>query len=118
MNVMDNEFTRLVEQYMLMDKKTLAELLALKEMTSRQDMPVIPSYPATPSVPWPWPWYPENPWNPWWPQVWYTTTSNGKEYENWNPPKREGEFKCELNRHDVVENTRSDDFIDRLKNMS
>ena len=110
---MDNEFARLVEQYMLMDKKTLAELLALKEMTNRQDTPVIPSYPTTPSRPWPWPWYPETPWNPWWPQVWYTTTSNGKEYENFSTRK------AELNRRDVVEPSNTDDFLnDRFNGLS
>ena len=72
---------------MLMDKKTLAELLALKELANRVDTPVIPSYPTIPSIPatpWPyWPWYPTPGDTPWWPQVWYTTTN-----------------KCEINKHD------------------
>ena len=117
---MVEDFNKLVEQYMLFDKKTLAELLAMKELAGRLDVPVIPSYPQTPQMPHypPYPWWPGIGDYPWWPQVWYTTTSNGKEYENWTPHKKEGEFKCELNRHDVVEKTRSDDFIDRFKNMS
>lgn len=96
---MDNEFNRLVEQYMLMDKMTLAQLLAFKELANRQDIPVIPTYPTYPSIPTPsYPW----PWNvPWWPQIWYTTTSNGKEYENFTPQK------CELNRQDVIEDTKT-----------
>ena len=113
---MIEDFNTLVEQYMLLDKKTLAELLALKELAGRVDTPVVPTYPR-PVYP-PYPWWPGIGDYPWWPQVWYTTTSNGKEYEQWNSPQREGEFRCELNRHDVVENTRSDDFIDRLRNMS
>ena len=103
-----NEFSRLVEQYMLLDKKTLAELLALKELAGRLDVPVVPSYPPTP-VPIPsnpYPWWPNvpgdyPPYTPWWPQVWYTTkTTDGKEYENWTPSSQ-----CELNRKDVVEDT-------------
>lgn len=100
---MDNEFSRLVEQYMLMDKKTLAQLLALKELANRQDVPVIPTYPTVPSIPWPYPVWPNTPGDyPWWPQIWYTTkTTDGGDYQNWTPNK------CELNRQDVVENTKS-----------
>lgn len=110
-DAMNEDFNKLVEQYMMFDKKTLAELLAMKELANRMDIPTIPSYPSVPypSNPYPnWPWYPGPGDYPWWPQVWYTTkTSDGKEYENWNPPKREGEFKCELNRHDVIRETDS-----------
>ena len=100
---MDNEFNKLVEQFMLMDKMTLAQLLAFKELANRQDVPVIPTYPAVPSIPWPCPnpWWPNTPGDgPWWPQFWYTNTSNGKEYENYT-------FK----RDDVVEDTNTDDYI-------
>ncbi len=103
---MDNEFSRLVEQYMLMDKKTLAQLLALKELENRQDIPVIPTYPTVPSIPWPCPnpWWPNTPGDgPWWPRIWYTNTSNGKEYENFS--------QAGLNRQDVVENTKSNPDI-------
>lgn len=97
---MDNEFNRLVEQYMLMDKMTLAQLLAFKELANRQDIPVIPTYPTVPSIPWPYPVWPNTPCDwPWWPRIWYTNTSNGKEYENFS--------QAELNRQDVVENTKS-----------
>ena len=46
---MCEDFNKLVEQYMLLDKKTLAELLALKELGGRLDIPVIPTYPTPPS---------------------------------------------------------------------
>ena len=129
-----NEFNRLVEQYMLMDKKTLAELLALKELAGRLDVPVVPNYPPAPQ-PIPvnpyYPWYPGIGDYPWWPQVWYTTkTTDGKEYENWTPSSQ-----CELNRHDVVESTltgdrlassahhvrskeENEDFMKRFKNFN
>lgn len=81
-----NDFNSLVEQYMLLDKKTLAELLALKELAGKIDIPVVPNYPQYPQYP-PYPTYPFIPPGigdyPWWPQVWYTNTSNGKEYENY-----------------------------------
>ena len=103
-----NEFNRLVEQYMLLDKKTLAELLAMKELAGRLDIPVVPSYPNTPMPPY----HPYNPWwpgigdYPWWPQVWYTTkTTDGKEYENFTPSSQ-----CELNRGDVVEGTTTNQY--------
>ena len=103
-----NEFNRLVEQYMLMDKKTLAELLALKELAGRLDVPVVPNYPPAPQ-PIPvnpyYPWYPGIGDYPWWPQVWYTTkTTDGHEYENYTP-----NTQCELNRHDVIHQTLSSD---------
>ena len=129
-----NEFNSLVEKYMLMDKKTLAELLAMKELAGRLDVPVVPSYPPSPQPipvnPYPsWPWYPGIGDYPWWPQVWYTTkTTDGKEYENWTPSSQ-----CELNRHDVVQDTvtnglmasahhertpkENKEWINRLKNM-
>lgn len=100
---MNEDFNKLVEQFMLMDKKTLAELLALKELANRQDTPVTPSYPWPFNWPWPWPWHPGIGDTPWWPQIWYTSTSNGKEYENFS--------QAELNRQDVVENTKSNPDI-------
>ena len=116
---MVEDFNKLVEQYMMMDKKTLAELLAMKELAGRLDVPVIPQYPQTPSIPvnpypW-WPWYPSTPGDgPWWPQVWYTSkTTDGSEYKNWTPRKTndvyEGnaQYKCELNRHDVINDTKT-----------
>ena len=98
-----NEFNKLVEQYMLLDKKTLAELLAMKELAGRLEVPVVPTYPPQPPQPInPYPWWPGIGDYPWWPQVWYTTkTTNGKEYEDFTPPIT----KCELNRSDVVEGT-------------
>lgn len=124
-----NEFNRLVEQYMLLDKKTLAELLAMKELAGRLDIPVVPSYPNTPIPPYP----PYNPWwpgigdYPWWPQVWYTTkTTDGKEYNDFTPTT-----KCDLNRHDLVEQTstnpnsqhirteeENNSFMDRIRQFS
>lgn len=47
------DFNSLVEKYMLLDKKTLAELLALKEF---QEQPQYPTYPTYPYVP------PQGPW--------------------------------------------------------
>lgn len=96
---MNEDFNKKVEQYMLFDKKTLAELLAMKEMCDKVDMPVIPSYPPMPITPYPWPWYPTPGDTPWWPQVWYTTTSNGKEYENFSSNK------AGLNRNDTIQDT-------------
>lgn len=107
---MNEDFNKMVEQFMLLDKKTLAELLALKEMAGRIDVPVVPSYPQyppPPTNPCPYPWWPGIGDYPWWPQVWYTTTSNGKEYENFS--------QAELNRQDVVENTKSNPDINVSK---
>lgn len=123
-----NDFNSLVEQYMLLDKKTLAELLALKEMAGRLDIPVVPSYPQyppPPTNPYPYPWYPGIGDYPWWPQVWYTTTSNGKDYENWTPRKNTNDFcagnaqyKCDC-RHDTVEDTRTQcDYADRIRDFN
>lgn len=85
---MDNEFSKLFEQYMLLDKKTLAELLALKELKERngenQPQPyVLPPYvPSYPYPSYPYPWDVPQP-TAWPPQVWYTTSAtNGKEYEH------------------------------------
>lgn len=47
------DFNSLVEKYMLLDKKTLAELLALKEF---QEQPQYPTYPIYPYLP------PQGPW--------------------------------------------------------
>ena len=120
-----NEFNTLVEQYMLLDKKTLAELLAMKELAGRLDVPVVPSYPPTPQPMYPpYPWYPGiGDYPPYWPQVWYTTkTTDGKEYQGWTP-RNENEFseknaQCQFNRHDVVIDTDTADFISKkLKNL-
>ena len=127
-----NEFNRLVEQYMLMDKKTLAELLALKELAGRLDVPVVPNYPPQPIPVNPYPWWPGPGDYPWWPQVWYTTrTTDGHEYENYTPNSQ-----CDLKRNDVVRQTLTSDniasqiahhertpkengeWIDRIKNMN
>ena len=45
-----NDFNSLVEKYMLLDKKTLAELLALKEFQEKSQYPTYPYVP--PQVPW------------------------------------------------------------------
>lgn len=48
-----NDFNSLVEKYMLLDKKTLAELLALKEFQEQPQYPTYPTYPYVPSQgPW------------------------------------------------------------------
>ena len=130
---MCEDFNKLVEQYMMFDKKTLAELLAMKELAGRLDVPVVPTYPPTPQPIYPpYPWYPGiGDFPPYWPQVWYTTkTTNGGEYENFTPMS-----KCDC-RHDVVEDTISygdvraasvnhirtdkeeEEWRDRLKNMN
>lgn len=52
-----NEFDNLVEKYMMCDKKTLAELLAMKELFEKLQVPQMPQYPSYPSIPTnPWPW--------------------------------------------------------------
>ena len=105
------EFSKLVEQDMLFDKKTLAELLALKELSGRLDVPVVPQYPPSPSVPWPYPYpvWPNDIPYPWWPQVWYTTTSNGEELKN-----------CSFKRDDVVRDTNTNDtsIYDKFNHLS
>ena len=40
-----NDFNSLVEKYMLLDKKTLAELLALKEFQEQSQYPTCSQYP-------------------------------------------------------------------------
>lgn len=50
------DFNSLVEKYMLLDKKTLAELLALKEFQEQPQYPTYPTYPTYPYVP------PQGPW--------------------------------------------------------
>ena len=59
----NQEFTQAFEKYMLLDKKTLAELLALKEIEEKNnynDCPLSPNpYPYFPYEP-----YPYNPYNP------------------------------------------------------
>lgn len=62
------DFNSLVEKYMLLDKKTLAELLALKEF-QEQAHPQYPTYPAYPTYPYvpqqvPWVTYCEKCTNP------------------------------------------------------
>ena len=124
---MCEDFNKHVDQYMMFDKKTLAELLAMKELAGRLDVPVVPSYPPTPQPMYPpYPWYPGiGDYPPYWPQVWYTSkTTDGREYKNWTP-RNENEFNdgnaqyCGgLNRQDVVEETATDSFINRLKNCN
>ena len=124
---MYEDFNKLVEQYMMFNKKTLAELLAMKELAGRLDVPVVPSYPPTPQPMYPpYPWYPGiGDYPPYWPQVWYTTkTTDGREYQNWTP-RNENEFSRGnaqygggLNREDVVEQTATDSLINRLKNCN
>ena len=124
---MCEDFNKLVEQYMMFDKKTLAELLAMKELAGRLDIPVVPSYPPAPQPMYPpYPWYPGIGDYPWWPQIWYTTvnTSDGREYKNWTP-RNENEFSSGnaqygggLNRQDVVEQTTTDSLTKRFKNYS
>lgn len=122
-----NDFNSLVEQYMLLDKKTLAELLALKELAGRLDVPVVPNYPQyppPPTNPYPYPWYPGIGDYPWWPQVWYTTTTNGKEYENWTPrmyanDSCAGNPQCRCDcRHDVVEDTNTIASMAKMKDLN
>ena len=50
------DFNSLVEKYMLLDKKTLAELLALKEFQKDNTYSAYPAYPTYPYVP------PQVPW--------------------------------------------------------
>ena len=45
------DFNLLVEKYMLLDKKTLAELLALKELQGQQSIPYQPYAPQYPTYP-------------------------------------------------------------------
>lgn len=63
-------YEELVERYMKCDKKTLAEMLALR------DLPYVPKAPINePYQPQPWhfpPYIPNDYW-PYWPQVWCTT---------------------------------------------
>ena len=122
---MCEDFNKLVEQYMMLDKKTLAELLALKELAGRLDVPVVPTYPTPPPAYPSYPWYPGIGDYPWWPQIWYTTkTTDGSEYQNWTP-----QTTCKLNRDDVVEDTTSharyarskeeqEDFMNRIRNFN
>lgn len=123
---MCEDFNKLVEQYMMLDKKTLAELLALKELAGRLDVPVVPTYPTPPPAYPPYPWYPGIGDYPWWPQIWYTTkTTDGSEYQNWTP-----QTTCKLNRDDVVEDTTTsharyirnkeeqEDFMNRIRNFN
>ena len=44
------DFDSLVEKYMLLDKRTLAELLALKDFTTQETQPQYPNYPTYPLV--------------------------------------------------------------------
>lgn len=63
-------FEELVEMYMKCDKKTLAELLALRDLPTQK--PVI-NEPYQPQ-PYTFPQYPLDYW-PWW-KTWYTTTTD------------------------------------------
>ena len=78
---MNSDFEKLFEEYMLLDKKTLAELLALRELRERNGFNTPQPYVLPPYVPqWPENPYPSNPY-PTWPWVWYSTT-NGKSPDN------------------------------------
>lgn len=79
------DFEKRVNEYMQCDKKTLAELLALRDLnnitpieepkTPLRDLqfPPYQPIPSTPYVGDPSPNYPWNPNGPWAPYVWYTT---------------------------------------------
>lgn len=43
-----NEFNELVKKYMEFDKETLAQLLALKELSKKEEIPYIPYEPYNP----------------------------------------------------------------------
>lgn len=72
------DFNSLVEKYMLLDKKTLAELLALKEFQKDN------TYPAYPYVP------PQDPWGPW---VTYCTHCTNPFHDCVNCPQRTTNIK-------------------------
>lgn len=66
------EFNRLVEEYMQCDKKTLAELLALKKLQEERNSGVnMPFNQPCPSIPLPWEFPGIEPYP--WQRVWYTT---------------------------------------------
>ena len=75
------DFNSLVEKYMLLDKKTLAELLALKEF---QEQPQYPTYPTYPYVP------PQGPW------VTYCTHCTNPFHDCVNCPYHVTGFPCEI----------------------
>lgn len=109
MEKIPSEFEKRVSQYMECDKKTLAELLAMRDLgiypydkekngntPLREPIdwtpvyPNIPTNPITPNQPY-WPWSPDNPFCPWpWRpnEVIYTTSwssndiKKSKETEN------------------------------------
>lgn len=72
------DFNSLVEKYMLLDKKTLAELLALKEFQKDN------TYSAYPYVP------PQDPWGPW---VTYCTHCTNPFHDCVNCPQRTTNIK-------------------------
>lgn len=72
------DFNSLVEKYMLLDKKTLAELLALKEF---QEQPQYPIYPYLP---------PQGPW------VTYCTHCTNPFHDCVNCPYHVTGFPCEI----------------------
>ena len=75
------DFNSLVEKYMLLDKKTLAELLALKEFQKDNTYPAYPSYPTYPYVP------PQGPW------VTYCTHCTNPFHDCINCPQRTTNIK-------------------------
>ena len=64
------DFEKRVNEYMQCDKKTLAELLALRDLQFPPYQPI----PNTPYVGDP-PIYPWNPNGQWWPIIWYETNT-------------------------------------------
>lgn len=69
------DFNTLFEEYMMMDKKTLAQLLAMRDLRdgkAKQEQPLDitprPYYPQYPTYP-----YPVQPLNPWYGRDWTIT---------------------------------------------
>ena len=79
-----NDFNSLVEKYMLLDKKTLAELLALKEFQEQPQYPTCPQYPTYPTYPYV---PPQGPW------VTYCTHCTNPFHDCINCPQRTTNIK-------------------------
>ena len=75
------DFNSLVEKYMLLDKKTLAELLALKEFQKDNTYSAYPAYPTYPYIP------PQGPW------VTYCTHCTNTFHDCINCPQRTTSIK-------------------------
>lgn len=80
-------FNSLVEKYMLLDKKTLAELLALKELQGQQEINYVPYIPPSIPTPYPFPY----PWSPY-----ITTNSACRTWQDCTNPHRDC-INCPLN---------------------